>query len=45
MLGLFQELGPCRINNDSTEVYLNPRSWNEVANVYVSTILNVTWES
>ncbi|KAF8480369.1 serine carboxypeptidase [Russula ochroleuca] len=33
MLGLFQELGPCRINNDSTEVYLNPRSWNEVANV------------
>ncbi|KAN0107695.1 carboxypeptidase S1 [Russula decolorans] len=33
MLGLFQELGPCRINNQSTGVDLNPTSWNEYANV------------
>ncbi|KAH9958046.1 serine carboxypeptidase [Russula dissimulans] len=33
MLGLFQELGPCRINNQSTGVDLNPTSWNNVANV------------
>lgn len=26
MLGLFRELGPCRINNQSTGVYLNPTS-------------------
>lgn len=32
MLGLFQENGPCRINNDSTAVSLNPFSWNTVAN-------------
>ena len=36
MIGLFQENGPCRINNQSTGVDLNPTSWNEVANVYVS---------
>ena len=35
MIGLFQEHGPCRINNQSTGVNLNPESWNEVANVYV----------
>lgn len=34
MLGLLQELGPCRISNDSTTVSLNPESWNENANVY-----------
>lgn len=33
MLGLFQENGPCRINNASTAVALNPFSWNNVANV------------
>ncbi|KAJ7223859.1 serine carboxypeptidase [Mycena haematopus] len=33
MIGLFQELGPCRINNDSTSVSLNPFSWNTNANV------------
>ena len=33
MIGLFQELGPCRINNDSTGVRRNPTSWNEDANV------------
>ena len=38
MVGLFQEHGPCRINNQSTGVNLNPESWNEVANVYVSII-------
>ncbi|KAA1476177.1 serine carboxypeptidase [Dentipellis sp. KUC8613] len=33
MIGLFQENGPCRINNDSSSVSLNPNSWNEFANV------------
>ncbi|KAI0271165.1 serine carboxypeptidase [Russula aff. rugulosa BPL654] len=33
MIGLFQELGPCRINNQSTGVDFNPSSWNEYANV------------
>ncbi|KAH8102234.1 serine carboxypeptidase [Cristinia sonorae] len=33
MIGLFQENGPCRINNDSSTVSLNPNSWNEVANM------------
>lgn len=33
MIGLFQELGPCRINNDSSTVSLNPFSWNNEANV------------
>ncbi|KAG5725635.1 hypothetical protein E4T56_gene1747, partial [Termitomyces sp. T112] len=28
MVGLFQELGPCRIKNDSSTVSLNPFSWN-----------------
>ncbi len=36
MIGLFQENGPCRINNDSLGVHHNPTSWNEYANVYVS---------
>lgn len=40
MLGLFQELGPCRINNQSTGVDFNPMSWNEYANVYVLIISN-----
>lgn len=33
MLGLLQELGPCRITNDSSSVTLNPFSWNNEANV------------
>lgn len=33
MLGLFQELGPCRITNDSSSVTLNPFSWNTNANI------------
>jgi carboxypeptidase C (cathepsin A) len=40
MVGLFQELGPCRINNQSTGVGLNPMSWNNNANVYVSFLSN-----
>jgi len=33
MIGLFQELGPCRINNDTRTVSLNPFSWNTNANM------------
>ena len=34
MIGLLQELGPCRINNDSADVSLNPYSWNNEANIF-----------
>ncbi|THH27354.1 hypothetical protein EUX98_g6827 [Antrodiella citrinella] len=33
MIGLFQENGPCRINNDTETVSLNPNSWNSISNV------------
>lgn len=33
MIGLTQEHGPCRINNDTDTVSLNPYSWNERANI------------
>ncbi|KAH9943528.1 serine carboxypeptidase [Amylocystis lapponica] len=33
MVGLFQEHGPCLLTNDSSDVTLNPNSWNEVSNV------------
>ncbi|KAJ6609021.1 serine carboxypeptidase [Mycena sp. CBHHK59/15] len=33
MIGLLQELGPCRITNNSESVTLNPFSWNTNANV------------
>ncbi|KAF9047503.1 serine carboxypeptidase [Panaeolus papilionaceus] len=33
MIGLFQEHGPCRINNDTTTVSLNPYSWNNEVNM------------
>ncbi|KAF9042813.1 serine carboxypeptidase [Hymenopellis radicata] len=33
MVGLFQELGPCRITNDSSSVTLNPYAWNNNANM------------
>jgi carboxypeptidase C (cathepsin A) len=33
MIGLFQELGPCRITNDSSDVVLNPWSWNTNSNL------------
>ncbi|KAF9034389.1 serine carboxypeptidase [Panaeolus papilionaceus] len=33
MIGLLQENGPCRITNDSSNVVLNPYSWNNEANL------------
>ncbi|KAJ7655888.1 serine carboxypeptidase [Mycena rosella] len=33
MIGLFQELGPCRITNDSSSVTRNPYSWNTNVNM------------
>ncbi|KAF9444865.1 alpha/beta-hydrolase [Macrolepiota fuliginosa MF-IS2] len=33
MIGLVQEHGPCRINNNTDTVSLNPYSWNEQANI------------
>lgn len=33
MIGLFQENGPCRINEDEATVSLNPYSWNNNANM------------
>jgi carboxypeptidase C (cathepsin A) len=33
MIGLLQEHGPCRINNDSSTVSLNKFSWNNQANM------------
>ncbi|KAJ5780348.1 hypothetical protein N7457_005508 [Penicillium paradoxum] len=32
LIGLFQELGPCFVN-EKLEDYINPHSWNEVSNV------------
>ncbi|CDO70637.1 hypothetical protein BN946_scf184756.g3 [Trametes cinnabarina] len=33
LVGLYQEHGPCRINNDTTSVSYNPFSWNNVSNM------------
>ena len=35
-LGLFMELGPCRVVQDDGEIKLkyHPQSWNEYANVF-----------
>ena len=33
MIGLFQEHGPCLINNGSSTVRLNPQSWNQNSNM------------
>ncbi|KAH9915914.1 serine carboxypeptidase [Fomitopsis serialis] len=35
MVGLFDEHGPCRLNNDSTALDYNPYSWNNVSNIPV----------
>jgi carboxypeptidase C (cathepsin A) len=33
MNGLFQEIGPCRITNDSSTIVDNPYSWTNDSNV------------
>ncbi|KAI9567731.1 Alpha/Beta hydrolase protein [Boletus coccyginus] len=33
MIGLFQENGPCMVNEDGNSTYLNPYSWNNVSNM------------
>ncbi|KAF9238093.1 Alpha/Beta hydrolase protein [Melanogaster broomeanus] len=33
MIGLFQENGPCLVNEDGNSTYLNPYSWNNVSNM------------
>ena len=32
LIGLFQEHGPCHVNDDNT-TYLNPYSWNNYSNI------------
>lgn len=46
MLGLTQENGPCRLDNDSHAVSLNPFSWNERANMlYIDQPVGVGFSS
>lgn len=33
MIGLFQEIGPCMINDDSNSTTLNPWAWNNEVNM------------
>jgi len=33
MIGLFEEHGPCLINNDTSTIRLNPQSWNQASNI------------
>lgn len=33
MGGLFDEIGPCKINEDYATTELNPNSWNNVSNL------------
>lgn len=34
MMGLFMELGPCRVNEAGNATYPNPSSWVEEASVF-----------
>jgi carboxypeptidase C (cathepsin A) len=33
LIGLFQENGPCHVNDDSNSTWLNPWSWNKEVNM------------
>ncbi|TRM57134.1 Alpha/Beta hydrolase protein [Schizophyllum amplum] len=35
MIGLFQENGPCLVNEDGNSTYINPYSWNNISNAVI----------